>query len=491
MRARHDPPMFCTGSNFGLPGIIITSEHETYDRVRIEAEPGIVLCPECRSADGLNDGEWARTVEIADTPSRGRPTKLIVKQRRYRCSPCAKSFIATVDGINNRREMTDRLIRYIENEAPRRPKKAIAEMVGVGPDRVDRLVSQLATNLARHHRFPTPEILAIDDIKLNGLVYHLFTDSETGYPVGLVEAGDGDALLKWATANLDASRVSVLVTDLGGAPLKLGRSASFAHVLHVADRWHLIRGCQKAMVRVIRQELAKLDLEAAELKKQCVLPKSNEPARKATLVRSLRRELLGRRRGRRQVEDQTLYDERALAPILDGTTFPRIRSAFYTRIAFARVHRAPDQGAARDQLSRFYAAASHDSVRAEFAAVVQTIRSHEPYVFRYFDAVGRHPDVSPAAFTTSSTERRNGKLRKSWKAGRGVRSYPYLRLLALYEPWRFDVDIVRCAETGCVAIEGPVHLIPGLRGQNPDAAVLPRSAFRCRMHALSADVHPS
>ena len=480
-------------SDIGLPGLLITAERETWGRVHVEAEPMLVVCPKCGSDAGLGDPALWKPIDVADTPWRGRPTTIHLAQFRYHCSPCNAQFVSSVPGINSKRQMTERLVRYIENEAPRRPRAAIAKMVGIEPDPVHRLVLGLAGRLREHHRFPTPRILGVDDIKMNKRTYHMFTDTETGRAVGFVEASEADQLESWVRHNLDASKVEVLVSDLGGQLTSLGASPLLRHAIHVADRWHILQACQKAMLKVIAQEIFILDIAAHEEKKRGVKDKQNEPKQKAKTLRAHRRELLGRRRGKRGSE-ATLFDEQLLAPILFAPGFERIGRAFWARIDLAKVHRCDTEAAAQAQLQKFRKAASYagkdgeGGIAEEFKKVVESTRTYERVILNYLAARARFPDLNPAAFTTSSTENRNGVFRKSWRAAHGATNFDYLRLLALYEPWQLDLDIVECGERGCHAIEGPVSLVEGLVGQEPGASIIPRSAFRCLKHSPSAAV---
>lgn len=466
--------------DLGLPALFITGERETWEKLSFEAEPRKVVCPHCGSSDGLADPELKGRTPINDTPSRGKPTTFDYLLCRYHCSPCHKYFDGPTDGIDLKRGMTHRLIRYIENSAPRRPRLAIAAEVGVSTDRVRNLVNQLADRLARHHRFPTPRVLGLDDIKMNRKWYIILTDAELGHAVGLIEGADADLIGKWIDDNLTIERVELVVSDLGKALIKAAKE-KLPDALHVADRWHILQGCQKAMSRVINQELAPLDLAAAAEKAKGVKKQNNQPRKKARTLRSLRRDLLGRQRLKIPDGEESLFDEALLKPVLDSNE--RLSRAFYARIDLARVHQCAHLADAQAQLQRFYVSASHPTIAGEFSQIVSRLKRHEELLWNFFRARAKHPDVPAVALTTSSTERRNGTLRTSWKAGRGVTRFNYLRLLALYEPWKFDIDIVECGVAGCGAIEGPVPLVPGLVGQARDEPVMPRGHWRCTAHA--------
>lgn len=105
--------------DLGLPSLAVTGERETWDRLEFNAEPLKVVCPKCGLAGGLSDPTLKPPVTINDIPSRGKPTSFQYLVCRYHCSPCHRYFDAQAEGINLKRRMTDRLIRYIENSTLR------------------------------------------------------------------------------------------------------------------------------------------------------------------------------------------------------------------------------------------------------------------------------------------------------------------------------------------------------------------------------------
>lgn len=466
-------------SNFlGLPGLLVLGERETWDRVYFQAEVSEVLCGKCGKADKLGDPALYLPVVINDTPARGRPAQIDVSQFKYRCRRCARTFVGRAPEIDTRRRMTLRLIRYIQNSVMRRPRSDIAQEVGIEADRVKGIALALADRLSQH-KFPTPRVLGIDDIRMNGKTYTIFTDSERGHAVGLIETAKRANIERWITENLEREKVDVVVSDLASTIAEAVRFA-LPDAIHVVDRWHVQQACQKAMSTVIGQTLERLEKEGGDLKGAGVRAGANRPRRQAKTIRNMRAELLGRGR-RTRVEQAKLFDDQLLKPVL--ADHERIGHAFRARTALSKIYQAADEATAQEQIARFYAAAEHPAIADEMKGTVKRIRRHQRLIMNYFGALARFSDIPPAALTTSSTENRNGKLRRSWKAGRGVRNASYLRMLALYEPWRLDRDILLCGGemngAACQNVEGPVSLVPGLIGQDPDQPVALPSDWRC------------
>lgn len=466
-------------SNFlGLPGLVILGERETWDRVYFKAEVGSVVCGKCGQGDRLGDPDQHIPVSINDTPARGRPVLISIDQYKYRCRRCARTFVGMAQEIDTRRQMTRRLIRYIEDNVMRRPRTDIAQEVGIEVDRVKAIALALANRLL-HHRFPTPRVLGIDDIRMNGKTYTIFTDSERGHAIGLIETAKRPDIERWTIENLDCNRIAVVASDLASTIAEAVRPA-LPDAIHVVDRWHVQQACHKAMSTVIGQTVDSLEAQSRRLKNAGVNAGANLPRKQAKAIRKVRADLLGRGKGT-AVDQADLFESQRLNPIL--ADHERIAHAFRARIALAKVYQCGDAASAREQLAQFYALAEHPSIVGEMRGTVKRIRRHQLLILNYFGARVRFPDIPTAALTTSSTENRNGKLRKSWKAGRGVTNASYLRMLALYQPWRLDRDILLCSGIvegkPCRNVEGPVPLVTGLHGQDPDQPVTSPAEQRC------------
>jgi hypothetical protein len=90
-------------------------------------------------------------------------------------------------------------------------------------------------------------------------------------------------------------------------------------------------------------------------------------------------------------------------------------------------------------------------IKAEFEAVLNRLYRHRRLVLNYFHARDANGDLIHP--TTGPTERRNGDIRATWRAGRGIYNLEYLSMRALYQPLMMHGEIVLCG--GCDAVMGP------------------------------------
>lgn len=87
------------------------------------------ICIHCNSTELSNIGTRYKT--ILDVPTQGRHTKLTIKRGRYYCKCCDKTFLASIECKDNKRQMTNRLLNYINTEAKHRSQTDIAKEVGI------------------------------------------------------------------------------------------------------------------------------------------------------------------------------------------------------------------------------------------------------------------------------------------------------------------------------------------------------------------------
>ncbi|MCD1589686.1 transposase [Qipengyuania citrea] len=421
--------------SFGLEGVRILGTSETYLEIEHDAElTTAVACPTCRTAQFVRH-QGTRQV-ITDTPARGKKVRLAIARTRYKCKSCGGTFMqAWPPSIEPTAKATVRLLRYVEAEGCRHTIKGIARDVGLSETRVEGLVRGLAHRLYHHHRFPTPVVLGMDDLRLRKRLYTVLTDGATGRAIALVEGGKESAVVKELNRRkFDRTAVEIFVSDLGTTNLAV-KKRMFPAALHVADKWHVLKGAQEALSKVINQEVNRL--RKAGLSAQ---------AKSIVAVKSL---LMKGRVDRSGNAIQLQLNLSRLAPIL--ISLPRIGKAFWAKIRLHRLYASADAREAIGHGIRFARRAMAKMIKTEFEAVLNRLYRHRQLVLNYFHA--RDPNGNLKHPTTGPTERRNGDIRATWRAGRGIYNLDYLSMRALYQPLMMHGEIVLCAS--CDAVMGP------------------------------------
>ncbi len=464
----------------GLPCVADVTVVETFEGLTCSAKMSgdVPICSKCSSPSPAA-GHGSLTIRIRDTPMRGKPTMLEIKRRRFRCR-CGAVFSDPMPFIENEfPRLSHRLARYIENQAFRRPISHVAAEVGVSEAIVRRLVTRLADRLCDHHRFPTPTVFGIDDLRIRGKLFTVLTDGRSGHAIGLVEGGKEAAIRKeMRRRGVDPAGVQIVVSDLGLTNIAVVKHHfKSSPVIHVADKWHVLKGVQEALSLVINQEIDRLRRRRAWwekwLKQNGRLPKTVagravgkagnlHPLQKfqdriATL-RDTKKHLMGARIKPDPSGQLQLYPrELIIAPIL--RRYPRIGKAFFTKIRLHKVYARQNRAQADTDIDLFLHRASSASIQKEMKTIVERVKTHRNLILNYYDALATNAPGVLAIPTNGPTERRNGAIRAAWRSSRGIKALNLLTMRALYEPWHIDVDIALCGVAGCNAVEGP---FPGL-----------------------------
>ena len=87
-------------------------------------EPG--HCPTCGLFARLYH-HGTREQLLMDLPAHGKRVGILLTRRRYRCQACEKTFLQPLPDVDERSQMTRRLVRYIEEQSVRKTFTAVAD----------------------------------------------------------------------------------------------------------------------------------------------------------------------------------------------------------------------------------------------------------------------------------------------------------------------------------------------------------------------------
>lgn len=408
-------------------------------------------------------------MRLWDTPTRGKPMRLVIKRPRYRCR-CGATYVQPgAIGMDNRYpSMTTRLVRYIQNGVLRRPLNAVATETGVSKTNVRLIAVALAARLYHDHRFPTPEVLAIDDLRIRKKLFTVVTDGRTGRPVALLAGGSEKAInYELGRRGIDPTMVKIFVSDMGGANIAVFKSMFKKHgTIHVADKWHVLNGVQEALSLVINKRIDHLRRRRAWCEK--MMKKRSRPVlwyvtaanyldacqERIDQLKGAKKDLMGARMTQ-SAQPQLSFNKNhiVIKPALQR--HPTVGKAFWAKMRLHMVYSRPTRANADAQIDRFIQRASASSIAPQMNIIVERVKTHRDIILNYFSALAPTARGGMAGPTTGPTERRNGIIKTAWKAGRGLHNIEMFSMRALYEPWQLDVDIGVCSEVGCAWAGGP------------------------------------
>jgi transposase len=208
-------------------------------------------CPDCGEASGRVHSYYGR--QPADLPMGGRPTRLRLRLKRFRCMNTACPRVTFAEPmpawLARRSRRTQRLAAALES-------LAFALGGEAGSRQAHRLHMPCSgqTLLRLIRRAPTPpaeppRVIGVDDwAKQRGQVYGtLIVDLERRRTIDLLEDRQAETLAAWLRQQ---PSVQVMARDRSAEYRKAAEEA-LPQCHQVADRWHLLKNLRETLERML------------------------------------------------------------------------------------------------------------------------------------------------------------------------------------------------------------------------------------------------
>lgn len=227
--------------------------------VHVEADfvPG--ACPKCGQRDLYRHG--ARPQRYVDVPHFGEATHLIVHRRRWRCRSCPTTFPDPLPAMDEVRQATNRLVRYVRKRCLIHTFAEIGRDVGLSNVSIRNIFDDMLADYERRFRFVTPRYLGIDEVMITGQYRCMLTNVERNTVFDLLDSRRMATLRDYFADFPDPKSVEIFTTDLWGNYATVHREF-FPHAVLVADRFHIARMGEngvEAARKAYRKGLSKRD----------------------------------------------------------------------------------------------------------------------------------------------------------------------------------------------------------------------------------------
>jgi len=238
-----------------LPGYrILRYESKQEMRVYLEVLQAPPACPCCAGHGLRSKGRYQRRVRHLDCF--GRPSRLVIACRRFRCVTCARSFVQPLPGIRPWRRSSEPWRRTVfERHDDGICAATLARREGLGPATVGRIYAEFTARKARERlSLDCPRVLGIDEHTLHrGQRFATTFCDLQNHRVFDLSPGRSEAELRPYLGTLRGRhRVRVVCIDLANAYRALIRRW-FPQAVIVADRFHAIRLVGQHLLRLARQ----------------------------------------------------------------------------------------------------------------------------------------------------------------------------------------------------------------------------------------------
>ncbi|MGH2800753.1 MAG: ISL3 family transposase [Thermoleophilaceae bacterium] len=355
-------PNEITNATLDLEGIVVLAASIGDDQIElvVESRHDAGCCPYCGRA-ALEPKERPEVV-VRDLPISGRPTMLVWRKRRWRCTACGRSFTESHPQIPPRARLTVRFKVHLASRAKAEGNFAqVARSEGVAYDTVARAYRVRAELIRAARPRPSPTVLAIDEAAFKkGQDYNtVVSDLGARYVLETLRGRDGDWLAVFLLQLDDVVKdgIRAVVMDLW-EPYHKVVGALLPDAARIADKFHVIRHANRSLDDVRRRNQGR----------------GRKTGAKRVLF-SCRFALL------RAVERSRPGDHERRARVF--AIAPELQTAWRLKEQLRAVYEERGRRAGGAALRRWYRAVELAGI-PEFSKLARMIRSSEPEILNYF-----------------------------------------------------------------------------------------------------------
>jgi len=381
-----------TTNLLNLPGYKVVGVEESAHDYHINAEISNppFTCEGCGSDRLIGHGRNAQV--IRDMPTHGKRVAIYLENRRWRCLDCKKTFMEPLPAVNAKREMTERLTRWIGQQSLKRTFASIADDTGLDEKTIRNIFRDYVNELEAEFRFETPRWMGIDEIHL--IKYRgVITNIQNNSIVELLPNRNKETIIKYF-ARLEGRETIKYVSIDMWMPYREAVELMLPNATIIVDKFHVVKMANEAMEKVRKSF------------RESLTPKQRRGLRHDRFV------LLKR--------EHTLTDEEVL--LLSGwvRNYPELGLAHKLKENFFKIYDSCSSDEALERFAAWEISVTHE-VRDAFSDLIRAWRNWQPYIVSYFD----HP------LTNAYTESLNSLIRVMDRLGRGY-SFEALRAKILF-----------------------------------------------------------
>lgn len=225
--------------------VVNVAELEHDYQVQAEVAKPPTHCPHCNHPEIVGFGR--RDEVIMDTPVHGRRTGIMLNRRRYRCQSCRKTFLEPVPHKDEKRQMTNRLIQYIERESLRRTFSSVAEDVGVDEKTVRNIFNDYYERLEKTLKFEMPRWLGINEIHIIK-PRCVITNIEQQTIIDILDTRNKTTFTRYMSKQKDRAQVRYVAMDMW-RPYRDAVATMIPDATVIIDKFHVVRMANESLER--------------------------------------------------------------------------------------------------------------------------------------------------------------------------------------------------------------------------------------------------
>ena len=365
------------------------TDHDYHITAEVSNQPK--TCAECQS-DRMNGHGRNRRV-IRDIPTHGKRVAIYIENQRWRCQACGKTCMEVIPAADEKRDMTQRLVKWVGSQSMKRTFASVAKETGLDEKTIRNIFRDHINVLEAQFRFESPKWMGIDEIFLIK-PRCVIANIQNNTIVDLLPNRNKETVIKYLAKVANNDKVQFVAMDMW-TPYRDAVMAVMPQVKIVIDKFHVVRMANEAMEKTRKGLRAELTL------------KKRRGLMHDRFVLLKRAKELG-------VEERLKLSSWVEA-------YPVLGQAYKLKEDFYAVYEA--SSSKEDALQRYEA--WHKAVTPElfpyFSDLIRAFKNWQPWILNYFDH----------QVTNTYTESLNSLIRIMNRLGRGY-SFEALRAKILF-----------------------------------------------------------
>ena len=236
----------------GLTTLKVIDVNDTEILVRAEGGIRPLRCsgPKCKDPDLVNNGTYE--VFFRDVPHHGKWTTIHLKRGRTRCKTCGHNNSYEIAVFDERRTMTKRLLKSIEDKCLEYLFVEIGRQVGLDESTIRDVAYEHIDKLEATRSVEPPQILGLDEFYIYDKPSAILTNIGKLSVYDVLENRTKDVLKPAVEKILAQKKTELIVADLFPPYHHMLRRMK-PRIPVVADRFHVIRLANYGLDRVRRR----------------------------------------------------------------------------------------------------------------------------------------------------------------------------------------------------------------------------------------------
>ncbi len=205
---------------------------------------------QCRQPELVNNGTY--TVLFRDIPHHGKWTTIRIKRGRTRCKNCGQNDSFQIAAFDDKRNMTGRLVRYIEDNCCDHLFVDVGRYAGLDESTIREVAYEHIERLDASRDVEPPRVLGLDEFYIYDKPSAILTNIGELSVFDVLESRTKPVLKPAIEKILAHKRTDLIVADLFPPYHAMLRGLK-PRVLVVADRFHVVRLANYGLDKVRRR----------------------------------------------------------------------------------------------------------------------------------------------------------------------------------------------------------------------------------------------